>query len=481
MLLRRGGTRSLQGRAIGFGRSRVREVENVEIRFPDVAGADEAVDELREVVDYLKHPERYTRIGARVPKGVLLVGPPGTGKTLLARAVAGEANTPFFEISGSEFVEMFVGVGAARVRDTFKQANQSAPCIIFIDEIDALGKARSAGGVSHEEREQALNQLLVEMDGFNNDSGIIVIAATNRPEVLDGALLRAGRFDRTVVVDKPGKDGRRDILAIHSKNVKLSDDVDMSSVAARTPGFVGADLANLVNEAALLAAREHSDTVTLANFDEAIERAALGLKKRGRLLSDMEKKVTAYHELGHAVVAERVPSGDPVKKVSIIPRGMSLGVMWQQPVQDTYMRKKSELEDSLAILMGGRAAEMLFFGEFYTGSESDLARATHLASDMVQKYGMSKLGGRTFTQSRTTHVNESISPRSSNHYSDAIMDEIDAEISRFVEHAHERALSILTKDRATIDQLATNLLEEQELSGKTLRSALTPKTTHNNS
>jgi len=290
--------------------------------------------------------------------------------------------------------------------------------------------------------------------------------------VLDGALLRAGRFDRTVVVDKPGKAGRRDILAIHSKNVTLDSDVNLDAIAARTPGFAGADLSSLINEAALLAAREHAETVSSTHFDEAIERAALGLKKRGRLLSDIEKKVTAYHELGHAIVAERVPSGDPVKKVSIIPRGMALGVMWQQPTQDTYMRKKSELEDSMAILMGGRAAEKLFFGEFYTGSESDLARATHLASDMVQKYGMSKLGGRTFAGEQSVHVNPNSSPKRTQNYSDGVMDEIDAEIGRFVEQAHQRAMTILEAERKTIDRLAKQLLDQQELSGETLRKTL---------
>jgi cell division protease FtsH len=391
---------------IGKSKAKVYMQKETGVTFADVAGIDEAKAELMEIVEFLKTPERYRRLGGKIPKGVLIVGAPGTGKTLLAKAVAGEAGVPFFSLSGSDFVEMFVGVGAARVRDLFAQAQQKAPCIIFIDELDALGKARGVGGVlgGHDEREQTLNQLLAEMDGFNTEKGVIILAATNRPEILDPALLRPGRFDRHVALDRPDLKGREQILRVHAKPVTLSPAVDLSAIAARTPGFVGADLANLVNEAALLAARKGKEAVEMADFDEAIDRIVAGLEKKTRVMNPKEKETVAYHEAGHALVAESRPHADRVAKVSIIPRGIAaLGYTQQLPTEDRYLLKKAELLDRLDVLLGGRVAEELVFGDVSTGAQDDLQRATDLVRHMIIRYGMSeRLGLATFEEPRTS-------------------------------------------------------------------------------
>src|SRR5215213_8674402 len=379
--------------AIGKSKAKIYVESDTGVNFSDVAGVDEAKDELREVVDFLKNPTDYGRLGGRMPKGVLLVGPPGTGKTLLAKAVAGEAKVPFFSISGSEFVEMFVGVGAARVRDLFAQAHQKAPAIIFIDELDALGRARGIGPFAggHDEKEQTLNQLLVELDGFDSRSGLVILAATNRPEILDPALLRAGRFDRQVLVDRPDKKGRIQILEVHMRKAKLAPDVDPEKVAALTPGFTGADLANLVNEAALLATRRRAEAVTMGDFNNAIERIVAGLEKRNRLLNPKEREIVAYHEMGHALVALALPGVDPVHKVSIIPRGVgALGYTIQRPTEDRFLMTRQELENKMAVLLGGRAAELIVFDHFSTGAADDLARVTDIARSMVTRYGMSE-------------------------------------------------------------------------------------------
>ncbi|HWN05090.1 MAG TPA: ATP-dependent zinc metalloprotease FtsH, partial [Candidatus Dormibacteraeota bacterium] len=389
--------------ALSFGRSKAKIYDRKELKttFADVAGVDEAKAELMEVVDFLKNPKKYQRLGGRIPKGVLLVGPPGTGKTLLARAVAGEADVPFFFLSGSEFVEMFVGVGASRVRDLFEQAKEKAPCIVFIDELDAIGKTRAGntGFLSgHDEREQTLNQLLAEMDGFDSSKGVIIMAATNRPEVLDAALLRAGRFDRQVVVDKPDVRGREAILIVHARNVKLAPSVDLHVLAARTPGMAGADLANIINEAALLAARKGKDAVDMADLEEAVDRVVGGLERKSRVLSEKERDIVAHHEIGHALVASSLPNADPVHKVTIIPRGVAaLGATYQLPLEDRYLLTRSELEDRIAVLLGGRVAEEIIYGEVSTGAHNDLERGTELARLMVMQYGMSEaLGPMTF-------------------------------------------------------------------------------------
>ncbi|HXA95134.1 MAG TPA: ATP-dependent zinc metalloprotease FtsH, partial [Candidatus Dormibacteraeota bacterium] len=389
--------------ALSFGRSKAKIYDRKELKttFADVAGVEEAKAELMEVVDFLKNPKKYQRLGGRIPKGVLLVGPPGTGKTLLARAVAGEADVPFFFLSGSEFVEMFVGVGASRVRDLFEQAKEKAPCIVFIDELDAIGKTRAGntGFLSgHDEREQTLNQLLAEMDGFDSSKGVIIMAATNRPEVLDAALLRAGRFDRQVVVDKPDVKGREAILHVHARNVKLAPTVDLHVLAARTPGMAGADLANIINEAALLAARKGKDAVDMADLEEAVDRVVGGLERKSRVLSEKERDIVAHHEIGHALVASSLPNADPVHKVTIIPRGVAaLGATYQLPLEDRYLLTRSELEDRIAVLLGGRVAEEIIYGEVSTGAHNDLERGTELARLMVMQYGMSEaLGPMTF-------------------------------------------------------------------------------------
>ncbi|MCA9671461.1 MAG: ATP-dependent zinc metalloprotease FtsH [Myxococcales bacterium] len=465
---RKGG--STQRGVLSFGKSRAREVADETATFADVAGVDEAVDELKEIVDFLRQPERYASIGARIPKGVLLVGPPGTGKTLLARAVAGEASVPFYQMSGSDFVEMFVGVGASRVRDLFEKARQSAPCIVFIDELDALGRARGSGAMAHEEREQTLNQLLVEMDGFDASTGVIIMAATNRPEILDGALLRAGRFDRQVSVDPPERDGRRAILDIHTRDVQMDPDVDLDRIAARTPGFAGADLANLVNEAALLAARRNKPKVGKEELDEAIERATLGLEKKGRLRTEEEKRFVAYHELGHAVVAEVLPGAHPVEKVTIIPRGMSLGTTWHMPQNDGHLAKRSQLTDIIASILGGRAAEMVFIGEPLAGAHSDLSKATELASDMVRKYGMSELGIRTFEPARKAVLGDfGASPAD---HGAATADQIDQAVDGIVKEGLQRAIKVLEEHRDAVEKLTDELLAKDSLDGHVIREML---------
>jgi cell division protease FtsH len=444
--------------------------------FADVAGIDEAKEELQEVVEFLQNPAKFQKLGGRIPKGVLLVGPPGTGKTLLAKAVAGEARVPFFSISGSEFVEMFVGVGAARVRDLFSQATSHAPCIIFIDELDALGKARGINVMGgHDEREQTLNQLLVEMDGFESNKGVIIMAATNRPEILDPALLRPGRFDRQVLVDRPDISGREEILKIHSRHVLLGEDVDLHKIAARTPGFVGADLANLVNEAALLAARKNKEKVGPGEFDEAIDRVVAGLEKRKRVMSPKEKEIVAFHESGHAIVAESVEHADPVHKITIIPRGIAaLGYTQQQPTEDRYLMTRSELLDRLAVLLGGRVAEETVFGEISTGAQNDLQRATDIARSMVTEYGMSdRLGLVAYERERRPmFLPESLMPGSGKTYSEEKAAEIDKEISRVMEEAHRRVQKILSDRRQILNDLARLLLEKEIVQGEELRKML---------
>jgi cell division protease FtsH len=445
------------------------------VTFADVAGIDEAKEELQEVVEFLKNPGKFQKLGGRIPKGVLLLGPPGTGKTLLAKAVAGEASVPFFSISGSEFVEMFVGVGAARVRDLFSQATSHAPCIIFIDELDALGKARGINVMGgHDEREQTLNQLLVEMDGFESNKGVIIMAATNRPEILDPALLRPGRFDRQVLVDRPDINGREAILKIHSRKVVLSPEVGLKKIAARTPGFVGADLANLVNEAALLAARKNKEEVTSAEFDEAIDRVVAGLEKKKRVMSPKEKEIVAYHESGHAIVAESVEHADPVHKISIIPRGVAaLGYTQQQPTEDRYLMTKSELLDRMGVLLGGRVAEELVFGEISTGAQNDLQRATDIARSMVTEYGMSaRLGLVAYERERRPMFLPESFTSGGKTYSEEKAAEIDGEISTVVEDTHQRVRGILGEKREVLNTLAKLLLEKEIVQGDEMRALL---------
>jgi len=461
---------------MSFGKSKAKIFAESEtkVTFTDVAGIDEAKEELQEVVEFLSNPGKFQKLGGRIPKGVLLVGPPGTGKTLLARAVAGEAKVPFFSISGSEFVEMFVGVGAARVRDLFAQATKQAPCIIFIDELDALGKARGMNVMGgHDEREQTLNQLLVEMDGFETNKGVIIMAATNRPEILDPALLRPGRFDRQVLVDRPDINGREAILKIHSKNVLLAPDVDLRKLAGRTPGFVGADLANLINEAALLAARKNKETVEPADFDEAIDRVVAGLAKKNRVMNSQEKEIVAFHESGHAIVAESVEHADPVHKISVIPRGIAaLGYTQQQPTEDRYLMTRSELLDRLAVLLGGRVAEELVFGEISTGAQNDLQRATDIARSMVTEYGMSdRLGLVTYERARQPmFLQESFAPAKT--YGEEKAGQIDEEISRVIEQAHQRVRGILTAHRDVLDDLAHLVSQKEVVQGEELRKML---------
>ncbi len=459
--------------SIGKARMKIYAEKEVGVTFDDVAGIEEAKVELQEIVEFLKNPEKFQRLGGKIPKGVLLVGAPGTGKTLLARAVAGEAGVPFFSMSGSDFVEMFVGVGAARVRDLFAQAKQNAPCIIFIDELDALGKARGLNPMGgHDEREQTLNQLLVEMDGFEANSGVIIMAATNRPEILDPALLRPGRFDRHVAVDKPDIRGREAILKIHTRNVVLDDDVDLHKVAAMTPGFVGADLANLVNEAALLAARRNKDRVGMAEFEEAVDRIIGGLEKKNRAMNPKEKKIVAYHEAGHALVAMSVPHADPVNKVSIIPRGIAaLGYTQQLPTDDRYLMTRQELLSRLYVLLGGRVAEEIVFGDVSTGAQNDLQRATDIARSMIVEYGMSeKLGPVSFSrepQSPFLDVGWTPRPRE---FSEKTAEEIDAEIRALIENAHEKVRAILNEKRDVLERMAKDLLEKEVLEGDALRA-----------
>ena len=453
---------------LNVGQSKARLVADEEAKktsFSDVAGIDEAKEELNEVVEFLKTPGKFEELGGRIPKGVLLVGAPGTGKTLLAKAVAGEAGVPFFHISGSEFVEMFVGVGAARVRDLFAQAKGKAPCIIFIDELDALGKVRGFNPIGgHDEREQTLNQLLVEMDGFDTRAGVIIMGATNRPEILDPALLRPGRFDRQVVVDRPDLNGREEILKIHSQNVKLSEDMDLKVIASRTPGMVGADLANIVNEAALLAARRGKKSVTMDEFDEAIDRVIAGLEKKKRLISPKEKKIVAYHEAGHALVAEMLPNTDVVHKISIVPRGIAaLGYTIQLPTEDRYLMTKSELEDRLAVLLAGRVTEELVFGDVSTGAQNDLMRATDIARAMVKEYGMSgKMGLMAYERPRNPFLTGDNWSPTEKEYSEKIAADIDEEVRRILDETHEKTKRVIEENRETLDALA-NLLMEKEV------------------
>ncbi|MBW2063051.1 MAG: ATP-dependent zinc metalloprotease FtsH [Deltaproteobacteria bacterium] len=461
---------------MSFAKSKAKIFAESEIKvtFADVAGIDEAKEELQEVVEFLSNPGKFQKLGGRIPKGVLLVGPPGTGKTLLARAVAGEAKVPFFSISGSEFVEMFVGVGAARVRDLFAQATGQAPCIIFIDELDALGKARGMnimGG--HDEREQTLNQLLVEMDGFETNKGVIIMAATNRPEILDPALLRPGRFDRQVLVDRPDINGREAILNIHTRNILLAPAVNLRMLAGRTPGFVGADLANLINEAALLAARKDKKAVESADFDEAIDRIVGGLQKKNRVMNAQEKEIVAFHESGHAIVAESVKHADPVHKISIIPRGIAaLGYTQQQPIEDRYLMTRSELLDRLAVLLGGRVAEELVFNEISTGAQNDLQQATDMARSMVTEYGMSdRLGLVAYERARQPmFLPESFAPAKT--YSEEKAGQIDEEISLVVEEAHQRVRGILSAHRDVLDDLAHLVSQKEVVQGEELRKML---------
>ena len=461
---------------MSFGKSQAKLIaqENLTVRFDDVAGVDEAKEELKEVIDYLKTPQRFQALGARIPRGVLLVGPPGTGKTLLAKAVAGEAGVPFFSMSGSDFVEMFVGVGASRVRDLFVQAQQKAPCIIFIDELDALGKARSVGPMSgNDEREQTLNQLLAEMDGFDPKQGVIIMAATNRPEILDPALLRPGRFDRHVLVDRPDRLGREAILKIHAKKIQLGANVNLKTLAARTPGMAGADLANVVNEAALLAARRNKPAADMSDFEEAIDRTVAGLEKKQRVMSKEEKERVAYHELGHAITAESLPHTDPVHKVSIIPRGIAaLGYTEQLPTEDRYLMTKSELLDRLAVLFGGRAAEEVVFNESSTGAQNDLEKASDMARRMITEYGMSERQGPvTFEKERRPLFLEAgYSPPKT--YSAETAHEIDEEVKALVNKAYEKAKSILEAKREVLARIAGILLEKEVLDGDELRRLL---------
>jgi len=449
---------------IGKSKAKIYMEKQTDVRFEDVAGIDEAEAELMEVVEFLKTPDKFRRLGGRIPKGVLLVGAPGTGKTLLAKAVAGEAGVPFFSISGSEFVEMFVGVGAARVRDLFAQAAERAPCIIFIDELDALGKARGINAISggNDEREQTLNQLLVQMDGFDTSKGVIILAATNRPEILDPALLRPGRFDRHVAIDRPDLKGREKILHVHTKGVKLAPQLDLTAIAARTPGFVGADLANLVNEAALLAARKGKEAVEMTDFDEAFERIVAGLEKKTRLMNPKEKETVAYHEAGHALVAESRPYADKVSKISIIPRGIAaLGYTQQLPTEDRYLLKKAELLDRLDVLLGGRVAEEIAFGDVSTGAQNDLQRATDMARHMVTQYGMSeRLGLATFEAPRAAFLNIPLTG-GTREYSEQTAQAIDEEVHKLLQDAHARVTQTLNEKRDTLEILAKQLLEKE--------------------
>ena len=475
-LLPKHGERSgLGGGLMSIGRSKAKVyVETgVGVTFADVAGVDEAKEELREVVGFLKDPGSYGRLGARLPKGILLIGPPGTGKTLLARAVAGETGVPFFSISGSEFVEMFVGVGAARVRDLFEQARGQAPAIIFIDELDALGRARGAGGPigGHDEREQTLNQLLTEMDGFDSSVGLIILAATNRPEILDQALLRAGRFDRQVLVDRPDKKGRLDILKVHVKKVTLAQDVDLEQVAALTTGFSGADLANLVNEAALAATRRKASAVELQDFTAAIERIVAGLEKRNRVLNPKERETVAYHEMGHALVALALPGTDPVHKISIIPRGIgALGYTLQRPTEDRFLMTRADLEHKIAVLLGGRAAEKLVFGELSTGAADDLARATDIARDMITRFGMDEgLGYIAFEAQRPRFLDTPELAHGGCRVAESTQARIDQAIRDIVMGVFERAYRILDTNRAVLERCARELLARETLDENDIR------------
>jgi len=469
MMRRMGGA----GSPMAFGRSRAKlyAQEDLGVTFADVAGVDEAVEELREVVEFLRNSEKYHRLGGRIPRGVLLVGPPGTGKTLLAKSVAGEAGVAFFSLSGSDFVEMFVGVGAARVRDMFQQAQQKSPCIVFIDELDALGKTRGSGMVGgHDEREQTLNALLVEMDGFESNSGVIVLAATNRPETLDPALLRPGRFDRHVLVDRPDVRGREDTLKVHVKKVKLDESVDLAKIAAITSGFCGADLANLVNEAALLAARNNKDAVGMEEFNEGVERVTAGLEKKQRIIHDDEKQRIAYHEAGHALVAHSLPNTDPVHKISIIPRGLAaLGYTMQRPEEDRFLMTQGELESRIQVLLAGTIAEELVFEDISTGAQNDLERATEIARSMVMQFGMSTLGRVNYRESSRNAFIPTGEPPSGGAHSEETAREIDEEVGRIIADGLSKVRQILSTRRDTLIAISEKLLEDETMDAETLR------------
>lgn len=467
-----GGAGALSPFSVEHNKARIYSEENIKVTFADVAGVDEAKAELQEVVQFLKSPQEYNRLGGRLPKGILLVGPPGTGKTLLARAVAGEAGVPFFSISGSEFVELFVGVGAARVRDLFAEARQKAPCIIFIDELDALGRSRSINPIAtHDEKEQTLNQLLVEMDGFDTRAGVVLLAATNRPEILDQALLRAGRFDRHVLVDRPDKKGRVEILRVHLKNVIASKDLDLEAIAALTAGFTGADLANVVNEAALLASRNKEECVRQSDFDMAIERTIAGLEKKSRILSAVERTLVAHHEMGHALVAMCLPSTDAVQKVSIIPHGIAaLGYTVQRPLEDRFILSRTELQNKLAALLGGRAAELLIYKEASTGAADDLAKATELARAMITRYGMDpQLGLAVYDSEPSAYLQTPLESQMHSGTSPETARQIDRAVKLMLDEAMKRALQLLTENRGWLEAAAARLIQDETLSSDQIR------------
>jgi cell division protease FtsH len=459
---------------LGKNKAKIYMQEEIDVRFEDVAGVDESKQELMEVVEFLSEPGKFTEIGGKIPKGILLVGPPGTGKTMLAKAVAGESGVPFFSMSGSEFVEMFVGLGAARVRDLFEQAKQKAPCIIFIDELDALGKARGFGTVGgHDEREQTLNQLLVEMDGFDPNVGVILLAATNRPEILDPALLRPGRFDRNILVDRPDKKGREEILKVHLKNIKVSKDLDLSVLAGMTSGMVGADLANLVNEAALLAVRRKKKKAGMAEFEEAVERVIAGLEKKNRLINPKERKIVAYHEMGHAIVALSLPGTEPVQKISIIPRGIAaLGYTMQTPTEDRFLMSKTELLNKIATLLGGRAAEEIVFEDISTGAHNDLARATDIARSMVKEYGMSPKIGQVYFAREKRNQFLNIPMEGAVEYSEATAELIDNEVREIINDQYVKTQKILEERRDILDKGAQLLLEKEKIEGEEIKMLL---------
>jgi cell division protease FtsH len=460
---------------LGKNKAKIFMQEDIDIRFADVAGVDEAKEELVEVVDFLKEPGKYTELGGKIPRGTLLVGPPGTGKTMLSRAVAGESGVPFFSMSGSEFVEMFVGLGAARVRDLFEQAKQKAPCIIFIDELDALGKARGFGAAGgHDEREQTLNQLLVEMDGFDPNIGVLLLAATNRPEILDPALLRPGRFDRNILVDRPDKAGREAILKVHLKNIQIEPSIDVAVLAGMTPGMVGADLANLVNEAALLAVRRKKKKVGMPELEEAVERVVAGLEKKNRLINPRERKIVAFHEMGHAIVAASLPGTDPVQKISIIPRGIAaLGYTMQTPTEDRFLMGKTELLNRVATLLGGRAAEEITFDDVSTGAHNDLSRATDIARSMVKEYGMSeKVGQVYFAREKTSQFLNMPQPGASE-YSEATAKLIDEEVRNIIDQQYKKAQDILSQSQQVLEKGAKILLENEKIEGEELQALMT--------
>ncbi|MHB8808450.1 MAG: ATP-dependent zinc metalloprotease FtsH [Desulfobulbaceae bacterium] len=463
--------------SLGKSKAKIYKQEDTGITFKDVAGVDEAKVELEEIIEFLQNPTKYTEFGGQMPKGLLLVGPPGTGKTMLARAVAGESNVPFFSISGSEFVEMFVGLGAARVRDLFEEAKKNAPCIIFIDELDALGKARGIGGYGgHDEREQTLNQLLVEMDGFDSNIGVILMAATNRPEVLDPALLRPGRFDRQVLVDRPDKEGRRKILEVHLQKIKKVGELDLERLAAMTAGMVGADLANLVNEATLLAVRGKQEQVGMAQFEEAVERVVAGLEKKNRLINPKERSIVAYHELGHALVSMSLPDTDPVQKITIVPRGIAaLGYTMQLPTEDRYLMSKAELLNKIAVLLGGRAAERTMLDEISTGAHNDLARATDIARSMIIEYGMSETMGQVYLKGepKAQFLQPGLFQRGE--YSEETSRRIDEEVKKIIDEQYQVALSILKGQRDTIETAVKILLEQEKITGDELKEIMAGK------